>query len=74
MFMLKPKKNSDPLVIVVKGDRWDALGDSTYQRKLYTLLTKMGGIHESVEDGTYHFNIEYRRFFIIHATLTKVED
>jgi len=76
MFIVKPKKNSDPLVVVVKGDRWDALGDpnSRYHRKLYTLLVKLGGIDESVEDGTYHFNIVYGKFFVIYKTLIKIED
>ena len=75
MFIIVPKKN-DPLTIVVKGDRWDALGTpgSIYHQKLYTLLVKMGGINESVTDGTYHFNVEVGRFFKVHATLTKVED
>ena len=75
MFVIVPKKN-DPLTIVVKGDRWDALGTpgSIYHQKLYTLLVKMGGINESVEDGTYHFNVERGRFFVVRATLTKVEN
>lgn len=75
MFVIVPKKN-DPLTVVVKGDRWDALGTpgSIYHQKLYTLLAKIGGINESVEDGTYHFNVEYRRFFKIYMTLTKIED
>lgn len=74
MFIIMPK--NDPLTIVVKGDRWDALGTpgSIYHQKLYTLLVKMGGINESVEDDTYHFNVERGRFFVVRATLTKVED
>lgn len=75
MFILVPKKN-DPLTVVVNGDRWDALGTpgSLYHQKLYTLLVKKGGIHESVPDGTYHFNIKYGRFFVIYVTLIKVDD
>ena len=75
MFIIVPKKN-DPLTVVVKGDRWDALGTpgSKYHQKLYTLRVTLGGINETVEDGTYHFNVERGRFFKVYATLTKVED
>lgn len=69
-----PKKNHDPLVVVVKGDRWDAFGSPTPRSQwLYAILEKQGGIAESVEDGTYHYNVR-RRGFRLEASLTKVED
>jgi hypothetical protein len=68
------KKNQDPLVIVVKGNRWDAFGSPTPRSQwLYATLKSAGGIAESVEDGTYHFNVK-RRGFHLETSLIKIED
>lgn len=47
------------LVIVVGNGRWDAFGDpSPANQFLLELLQQMGGVSESVADGTYHFSAE----------------
>lgn len=52
--------NSPVLVIVIADRRWDAFGpDTLAHRALLEMLYAMGGINESVADGTYHFTIDW---------------
>ena len=69
-----PKKNTDPLVVVVKDGRWNAFGTpGTRSEWLFATLQAQGGIADSVGDGTYHYNIKRKGFRLV-ATLIKIED
>lgn len=68
------KKDLSPITIVVKGPRWEAFGSSTPRSQwLYAMVQKMGGISESVPDGTYHFNVK-RKGLRLEASLVSIED
>lgn len=65
-------KNTDPIVVVVKNGRFDCFGpDNLRSHYLKNWLFKLGGINESVEEGTYHFNV-VRKGFRHHASLTRI--
>jgi hypothetical protein len=64
----------DPITVVVKDGRWDAYGPVTPRsQELYAILAAMGGVNESVADGTYHFNVTQVGLENI-ASLTPVTD
>jgi hypothetical protein len=57
------QKNREPLIVVVKGNRYECLGPTTSRsRFLFNLLQQQGGVAESVPDGIYHFNAKWRNF------------
>lgn len=67
------KKNTDPIVVVVKDGRFDCYGpDNARSVFLKNLLFNLGGINETVEEGTYHFNA-IRRGFKLEASLTPIK-
>lgn len=64
----------DPIIVVVKDGRWNAYGPVTPRsQELYAILAGMGGVNESVTDGTYHFNVKKVGLENI-ASLTPVTD
>lgn len=70
-----PKKNRTPLTVIVKDGQYTMLGDanSPWHGMLSKQLQAMGGINESVQDGTYHFNMKAHRFFKVKLTLLPAE-
>ena len=47
------------IVVIVGNGRWDAFGEpSPASQFLFELLNQMGGVSDSVPDGTYHFSAE----------------
>lgn len=57
---ITPPNDTDltPIVVVVANGRWDAYGEPTPRTQyLYNMLVALGGINESVPDGTHHFNV-----------------
>jgi hypothetical protein len=64
-------RSRPPLVVEVKHGRWDAYGHTSHvwhSRFLYEVLSNVGGVSDSVPDGTYHFNIKRRWFGLQHET------
>lgn len=50
-------RNQPPILIVVADGRWDSFGALTPRSlELTQILTNMGGVSDSVPEGTYHFN------------------
>lgn len=62
------------LTIVVGEDSWDAYGNpfSPHDKMLMSVLRKAGGISDTVDPGTYNFNIEYVDH-VPYSILEKVE-
>lgn len=60
MHYATPLDDPTPLIVQVTGGRYDCFAKSSTPKGTYLLgfLQGMGGINESVEDGTYHFNVE----------------
>lgn len=56
-----PESFKHHIVIVVKGNRWEAHGDplNPLTAMVYQQLVEIGGINESVPDGVYYFNCEW---------------
>lgn len=72
--MKLPRKNHDPLVVVVTSDRYECYGDPTSRNAwLMALLKQQGGINETVEPGTYHFNARRRGLFKLVLSLDPAE-
>lgn len=47
-----------PIVVVVANGRWDAYGEPTPRSQyLFNMLVALGGIADSVPEGTHHFNV-----------------
>jgi len=71
-----PQQNNDPILITVKDGHWLAHTEEPRSARsiwLYAVLQRQGGIAESVEDGSYRYNVR-RRGFRLEASLTKTED
>ena len=50
-------RNQPPILIVVADGRWDSFGTLTPRSlELAQILTNLGGVSDSVPEGTYHFN------------------
>lgn len=59
------------LTIVVANGRWDAFGaDTPAHKNLLEELKNMGGISDSVSDGTYTFTIVQHGIARAEASLT----
>lgn len=58
MFITPPDSDLTPVTVLVTKERWDAIGTPT-PRNIYltNMLTAIGGVNESVQPGTYHFNV-----------------
>lgn len=64
----------DPITVVVKDGRWNAFGPLTHRSQfLHATLNEMGGVSDSVPDGTYHFNVKRVGMTFI-ASLTPVKE
>ncbi len=57
-----PKKNiaeSNPLVVIVQEDRWDAMGSPTLINRItIQMIHKMNGVSETVPPGVYYARFE----------------
>lgn len=71
-----PKNYRAPLTVVVDKNEWNAFGPVTRRSQaLYELLQMSGGINESVDPGTYHFNARRVGFRTeTNLELAKTED
>ncbi len=67
------KFQRQPIVVVVENGRYDAYSMHSVPTKrdlwLMATLAGMGGVNESVEPGTYHFNIKWVSFSDNEITL-----
>lgn len=58
--------DTDPIVVVVSGNRYDCftLHETPTPRDLALMATlkNLGGVSDSVEPGTWHFNVEMLDF------------
>lgn len=61
-------KKTSPLLVVVTEDRYDMYGTSFRHKLLAKILQRQGGISNTVEPGTYEFNV-MRKGFSSYATL-----
>ena len=55
-----PISSEEPILVVVTEDSWNAYSYHTIptprDHELFALIQKMGGIDDTVEPGSYHFN------------------
>lgn len=57
--MFDSEGSGPPVTILVTEGRWDAVDEPTERNAwLVRVLKEMGGISDSVPQGTYHFNVE----------------
>jgi hypothetical protein len=68
------KNQKQPLMVVVDNGRYNAYSLNPVPTKrdkwLFATLVGMGGVNESVETGTYHFNVKRVGFLQNEITLS----
>lgn len=58
MFITPPDSDLTPVTVHVTSERYDIIDVPTPRNQyLAQMLMAIGGINESVEPGTYHFNV-----------------
>ena len=67
-------ENLEGIEIVVKDGRWTAYGpDTPRSKELFKILNEMGGVAETVPEGTHIFNVEHIAGDDYYATLEPKE-